>query len=84
LARGNDRDQGHDRELDSRTLRKVYLRLLPLLLRALALCYIDRINVSFVALTMNRDVGLSTHVYGPALDHPHLGSPHVSLFAGLH
>jgi ACS family tartrate transporter-like MFS transporter len=30
------------------------------------LCYVDRINVSFAALTMNRDLGLNAYVYGLA------------------
>jgi ACS family tartrate transporter-like MFS transporter len=30
------------------------------------LCYIDRINVSFAALTMNSDLGLTAYVYGLA------------------
>jgi len=41
------------------TMRKVYLRLLPLTAVMYLLCYIDRINVSFAALTMNQDIGLT-------------------------
>ena len=39
------------------TLRKVYLRIVPTCFLLYILCYIDRINVSFAALTMNRDLG---------------------------
>jgi ACS family tartrate transporter-like MFS transporter len=48
------------------TLRKVYLRVVPFCFLLYILCYIDRINVSFAALTMNRDLGLSAYVYGLA------------------
>ncbi|MBS0641803.1 MAG: MFS transporter, partial [Proteobacteria bacterium] len=40
-------------------LRKVYLRLLPIALLTYFLCYVDRINVGFAALTMRGDLGLS-------------------------
>src|ERR1700759_1974094 len=46
------------------TMRKVYLRLLPLTAIMYFLCYIDRINVSFAALTMNQDIGLTAATYG--------------------
>jgi ACS family tartrate transporter-like MFS transporter len=45
-------------------MRKVYLRLLPLTMLMYFLCYIDRINVSFAALTMNKDIGLTAATYG--------------------
>ena len=48
------------------TLRKVYLRLVPFCFLLYILCYVDRINVSFAALTMNKDLGLSAYVYGLA------------------
>ena len=46
------------------TMWKVYLRLLPLTALMYFLCYIDRINVSFAALTMNQDIGLTAAAYG--------------------
>jgi ACS family tartrate transporter-like MFS transporter len=46
------------------TMTKVYLRLLPLTVVMYFLCYIDRINVSFAALTMNKDIGLDAWTYG--------------------
>jgi len=41
------------------TMRKVYLRLLPLAMVIYFFCYLDRINVSFAALQMNADIGLT-------------------------
>ncbi|WP_428487388.1 MFS transporter [Rhodopila sp.] len=52
--------------VEQATLRKVYLRLVPFCFLLYILCYVDRINVSFAALTMNRDLGLSAYVYGLA------------------
>jgi MFS transporter, ACS family, tartrate transporter len=45
-------------------MRKVYLRILPLTMLMYFLAYIDRINVSFAALTMNKDIGLDAWTYG--------------------
>ena len=55
------------RTLEQTTMRKVYLRLLPFAILTYFLCYLDRINVSFAALTMNHDLGLSASDYGFAL-----------------
>ncbi len=43
---------------------KVARRFVPLLITAAFLAYLDRVNVSFAAITMNRDVGLSAAAYG--------------------
>jgi ACS family tartrate transporter-like MFS transporter len=48
------------------TARKVYWRLLPLAILTYFLCYLDRINVGFAALTMNKDLGLDPATYGLA------------------
>ena len=45
-------------------LRKVFLRIVPLLMLLYVLSYVDRINISFAALTMNSDIGLSAYAYG--------------------
>jgi ACS family tartrate transporter-like MFS transporter len=60
---GSAEDSG---ALERATLRKVYLRVVPFCFLLYILCYVDRINVSFAALTMNRDLGLSAYVYGLA------------------
>ena len=51
-------------EVERTTIRTAFLRLMPLLLLCYFLAYIDRINIGFAALTMNRDLGLSAYVYG--------------------
>ncbi len=52
--------------LERTTMRKAYFRLLPYCFLLYILCYIDRINVSFAALTMNKDLGLTAYIYGLA------------------
>jgi ACS family tartrate transporter-like MFS transporter len=53
-----------DRTIEQSAMRKVYWRLLPLCMLVYFFCYLDRINVSFAALTMNKDLGLSAWIYG--------------------
>jgi ACS family tartrate transporter-like MFS transporter len=48
------------------TMRKVYLRILPFAALTYFMCYLDRINVGFAALTMNKDLGLDAATYGMA------------------
>src|SRR5256714_1068742 len=48
-------------------IRKIYLRLLPFAILSYFLAYIDRINVSFAALTMKDDLSISASAYGFAL-----------------
>jgi MFS transporter, ACS family, tartrate transporter len=45
-------------------IRKVYWRLLPIAVLTYFLCYVDRINVGFAALTMRGDLGLSATEFG--------------------
>ncbi len=50
--------------IERQTMRKVYMRLLPLAMIVYFFCYLDRINVSFAALQMNADIGLTAAAYG--------------------
>ena len=45
-------------------MNKAMLRIVPFLLLAYIMAYIDRVNVSFAALQMNADLGFSATVYG--------------------
>src|SRR5262249_21649788 len=60
--------EGHAmvRTLEQSTMRKVYLRLLPFAILTYFFCYLDRINVGFAALTMNKDLGLDASMFGMA------------------
>ena len=46
--------------------RKVAWRLVPFLMLLYMVAYLDRVNISFAALTMNRDLGISESEYGLA------------------
>ena len=51
-------------DLETTTMRRVTWRLMPLLLLAYLICYIDRVNVGFAALQMNKAVGIDPKIYG--------------------
>jgi ACS family tartrate transporter-like MFS transporter len=48
------------------TIRKLQVRLIPYLFLLYVVAMIDRVNISFAQLTMNRDLGLSSQQYGIA------------------
>jgi ACS family tartrate transporter-like MFS transporter len=50
--------------LERATMRRVARRLLPLLILCYFVAYLDRVNVGFAALTMNRALGFNAAVYG--------------------
>jgi ACS family tartrate transporter-like MFS transporter len=52
--------------IEHTTMHKVYLRVLPFAALTYFFCYLDRINVGFAALTMNKDIGLDSAIYGMA------------------
>ena len=51
-------------ELEKRTMSKVSARLIPLLIICYFIAYLDRVNLSFAALEMNKDLNFSATVYG--------------------
>lgn len=57
-------DAAQSEHLERRTMRKVTMRIVPFLMVAYFLAYLDRINIGFAALEMNRDLGLTSTVYG--------------------
>ncbi len=50
--------------LEKRTVAKVTRRLLPILVIGYFSAYLDRVNLSFAALQMNKDLGFSATVFG--------------------
>jgi MFS transporter, ACS family, tartrate transporter len=54
------------RTVEQSAMRKVYLRILPFAILTYFFCYLDRINVGFAALTMNKEIGLDPAVFGMA------------------
>ena len=51
-------------ELEARVLRKITRRIIPFVMLLYFVSFIDRVNIGFAALTMNRDLGFSPAVFG--------------------
>jgi ACS family tartrate transporter-like MFS transporter len=49
---------------EARTMRKVTWRLIPFVMLLYLVAFLDRINVGFAALTMNKDIGLTSRMFG--------------------
>jgi sugar phosphate permease len=52
--------------LEQRTMRRVMWRLIPFLMICYVFCWLNRINLSFAALQMNKPLGLTATDYGLA------------------
>jgi MFS transporter, ACS family, tartrate transporter len=50
--------------LEIRTIRKISARLIPFLMLCYFIAYLDRVNVGFAALTMNKALGLTATMFG--------------------
>jgi len=50
--------------VEKSAMRKIYLRLLPFAVLSYILAYVDRINISFAALTMRSDLNMSASAFG--------------------
>jgi MFS transporter, ACS family, tartrate transporter len=50
--------------LERQTMARVARRLLPMLMACYFVAYLDRVNVGFASLTMNKALGFSSAVYG--------------------
>ena len=50
--------------LERTTMARVTRRLLPMLMLCYFVAYLDRVNIGFAGLTMNRDLGFSASVFG--------------------
>jgi MFS transporter, ACS family, tartrate transporter len=56
---------GHEiTDLERKTMTRVARRLLPLLMACYFVAYLDRVNVGFASLTMNKALGFTSAVYG--------------------
>jgi D-galactonate transporter len=53
-----------DAALERATMARVARRLLPMLMACYFIAYLDRVNVGFAGLTMNKDLGFSSAVFG--------------------
>jgi MFS transporter, ACS family, tartrate transporter len=59
-------DSPAETSIEHRTIRKLQFRLIPYLFLLYVVAMIDRVNISFAQLTMNKDLGLSSQQYGIA------------------
>jgi sugar phosphate permease len=64
IGRGTQSEDHMDTTLEQRTMRKVALRIVPFIMLLYFIAYIDRVNIGFAALTMNKDLGFSPGVFG--------------------
>ena len=53
-----------DKVVETAVMKRVFWRLMPFLLAAYLICYIDRVNVGFASLQMNKAVGIDPKTYG--------------------
>ena len=51
-------------QLGIRTIRKMQWRILPFICLLYVVAYLDRFNIGFAALTMNRELGISSQQFG--------------------
>ena len=47
-----------------RASRKAAWRLIPFVILCMLIAYLDRVNVGFAALTMNKELGLTAEMFG--------------------
>lgn len=50
--------------LEARVIRKISWRIVPFIMLLYFIAFIDRVNIGFAALTMNKDLGFSPAVFG--------------------
>lgn len=54
----------NDTKLHRQTMAKVSRRLIPFMIAMFCVNFLDRVNIGFAALQMNRDLGLTPEIYG--------------------
>lgn len=52
--------------METRTIQKLQIRLIPFLFLLYVVAFVDRINIGFAALTMNKELGISSQQFGLA------------------
>jgi MFS transporter, ACS family, tartrate transporter len=57
-------DAAAESAVERRTMARVAGRLLPMLMICYFIAYLDRVNIGFAGLTMNKDLGFSSAVFG--------------------
>jgi ACS family tartrate transporter-like MFS transporter len=55
---------GMEMTLEQRTIRRISWRIVPFIMLLYFIAYIDRVNIGFASLTMNKDLGLTASMLG--------------------
>jgi MFS transporter, ACS family, tartrate transporter len=55
-----------DQSIEAKTIRKLQIRLIPYLFLLYVVAMVDRINIGFASLTMNKDLGLNSQQFSIA------------------
>jgi MFS transporter, ACS family, tartrate transporter len=50
--------------VEARTIRKVQMRIIPCIFLLYIVAFLDRINIGFAALTMNKELAISSQQFG--------------------
>ena len=51
-------------DLEASTLRKLQARIIPFVFVLMVVAFLDRINIGFAALTMNKDLAITSQQFG--------------------
>ena len=51
-------------DIETRTIRKLRIRIIPFIFVLFVIAFLDRINIGFAALTMNKELALTSQQYG--------------------
>ena len=57
-------NSAYDETLERQLVKKVFRRIIPFMFMLYIAAFLDRVNVSFAALSMNKDLGFSSAIYG--------------------
>ena len=50
--------------IEARTIRKLRIRIIPFIFLLYVVAFLDRINIGFAALTMNKELGITSQQFG--------------------
>lgn len=58
------RSAATDAHLETRAARKLWIRIIPFIFVLMVIAFLDRINIGFAALTMNKDLAITSRQFG--------------------
>ncbi len=58
----------HNKAVEHRVINKLFRRLIVFLFILFVFSFLDRINIGFAGLTMGKDLGLTSTMFGPGRD----------------